>query len=51
MVEMNQRFFPAKWETQETNLLAELIQRPPGGEPPSLPTSQVKAKLPKLVLP
>lgn len=38
-------------ETQETNPLAGLIQTLPGGSPPSLPTSQVKAKLPKLVLP
>ena len=38
-------------ETRETNPLAGLIQTLPGGSPPSLPTSQVKAKLPKLVLP
>lgn len=38
-------------ETQETNPLAGLIQMLPGGVPPSLPPSQVKAKLPKVVLP
>lgn len=38
-------------ETQETNPLVGLIPTLPGGVPPSLPSSQVKAKLPKLVLP
>ena len=36
---------------QETDPLAELIQTLPGAIAPSIPTNQVKAKLPKLVLP
>lgn len=39
-------------ETQETvNPLAGLIQALPSGVPPLPPTNQVKAKLPKLILP
>lgn len=38
-------------EMQETDPLAGLIQTLLGGVPPLLPTSQVNAKLPKLVLP
>ena len=38
-------------EPQEINPLAGLIQTLPGAMPPSVPTNQVKAKLPKLVLP
>ena len=38
-------------EPQETNPLAGLIQTLPGAIAPSIPTNQVKAKLPKLVLP
>ena len=37
-------------ESQETNPLAELIQALPGPVPPTIPTNQVKAKLPKLIL-
>lgn len=38
-------------EPQETTPLAKLIQTLPGAIAPSVPTNQVKAKLPKLVLP
>ena len=38
-------------EPQESNPLAELIQVLPGTAQPALPTNQVKAKLPKLILP
>ena len=38
-------------EPQESNPLAELIQALPGTAQPALPTNQVKAKLPKLILP
>ena len=41
----------AGYMQETTNPLAGLIQALPGGLPLSFPTSQVKAKLPKLVLP
>ena len=41
----------AGYMQETTNPLAGLIQALPGGLPTSFPTSQVKAKLPKLVLP
>ena len=51
MPEENKRYFSAGDMQEPPNPLAGLIQALPGGVSPSFPISQIKAKLPKLVLP
>ena len=50
--EENKRCFSEDhWRAPNSNPLTELIQALPGTVQPALPTNQVKAKLPKLILP